>query len=47
MSNLVEELMKLSMEELEAIIEQKIKDAEESFSFLTEPKGGEKVGEDD
>ncbi|ALA12694.1 hypothetical protein ERICI_01300 [Paenibacillus larvae subsp. larvae] len=41
MSNLVEELMKLSMEELEAIINQKIKDAEMNFSFLTEPKGGE------
>ncbi|MEV2286454.1 hypothetical protein ABNB59_17760 [Paenibacillus larvae] len=41
MSNLVDKLNELSMEELEAIINQKIKDAEESFSFLTEPKGAE------
>ncbi|ARF70685.1 hypothetical protein B7C51_24745 (plasmid) [Paenibacillus larvae subsp. pulvifaciens] len=36
MSNLVEKLMKLSMEELEAIIKQKIKEAEENFPFHTE-----------
>ncbi|MEV2911691.1 hypothetical protein ABNF65_24540 [Paenibacillus larvae] len=41
MSNLVEKLNKLSMEELEAIIELNIKDAEESFSCLAEPKGAE------
>ncbi|MDT2246005.1 hypothetical protein P7H16_01810 [Paenibacillus larvae] len=44
MSHLVDKLKKLSMEELEAIIEQNIKDAEENFSFLTEPKGGERDG---